>query len=194
MVSGDVRILLDVNDFDPVDGIQGAIVGTVTNRSLTNPDGSAGRDQTNMSLAVIEFTTQDGTFDDGVASTNLEDGTEGAVGTFQGFLAGNNSTDIGANVVVEGPAYNQNVRFTIATYTFVNPLTGQTQIGTAAGLTTNNSPIVQDYVNAGVEVPFLNYNTVDIPAGATITGTRTETQLFISDFEAREIGVLVAER
>ena len=102
LVSGDVSILLDVNDFDPVDGIQGAIVGTIYNRSISGLVGSANASLQNVGLVLVEFTTDDGTFNGGGSVTSLANGTDGGSGSFDGFLAGPNSTDIGANIVMEG--------------------------------------------------------------------------------------------
>lgn len=156
---------------------------------------------------VIEFTTADGTFDGGSAISTLADGSDGASGTFDGFLAGPNGTDIGANVVMTGPAYSQMVEYEIATYTVTTPATtidlpgvgqvqvpGGTSVGTAEALTENNTDAVQEIINGGGVVPYLEYNPADIPTGAVVTGVRTEPVFYVSDFEAREIGVVVAER
>lgn len=205
LVSGDVRILLDVNDFDPVDGIQGAIVGTISNREITTTGGGSRQNLENVTLAVVSFTTTDGTFDDGSAATFLADGSADGSGSFDGFFAGTNSTDIGANVVMTGTAYSQNVQYQTVEYSYTEdritfvPGVGEvtntvTLTGSASGLTDNNRELVQGYIDVGAVVPYLGYNPADLPPGATITSSRNDTVLFTSDFDAREIGVLVAER
>jgi len=57
LVSGDVRIILDVNDFDPVDGIQGALTGTVYNRSVSGVNGERPNRLSPLYLAVTSFST-----------------------------------------------------------------------------------------------------------------------------------------
>jgi len=203
LVSGDVSILLDVNDFDPVDGIQGAIVGTIYNCSISGLVGSANASLQNVGLVLVEFTTDDGTFNGGGSVTSLANGTDGGSGSFDGFLAGPNSTDIGANIVMEGPAYSQNVAFDVVTYQVteevLNPVTGDVvstfvTYGTASGLTNDERGAIQDLVDSGQTIPFQSYNPLDIPSNAVITGTAIDYQLFVSGFDAREIGVLVAEQ
>ena len=199
LVSGDVRILLDVNDFDPTDPIQGAITGTIFNRSATLSDGTQLQDLQNVSLAVIEFNFTDGTFSDGTSSTTLADGEPGGSGTFDGFLAGENSVELGANVVLEGPAYSQIIRFQVATYeypvttTILGVTTTSIREGTASGLTTNNTDAVQAAVNFGIEVPLIPYNPIDLPPGATLISVDIESELYISETGARELGVLVTD-
>lgn len=205
LVSGDVEMILDVNDFDPVAGIQGAIVGTVSNRVITPLDGRAPLPTGNIGLVLVEFSTADGTFKDGGVVSTLADGSAGGSGSYSGFLAGDNGTDIGAHVVMTGPAYSQNVQYEIVTYRF--PVTTVVQnpdgtlssvvtyrTGEAAGLTATNNGAVQDFVNGGSLVPYLGYNPVDLPDDAEITSSRTESQLYVSGINAQEIGVLVAER
>lgn len=203
LVSGDVTILLDVNDFDPVDGIQGAIVGTISGRDISGLVGNSNASLQNVGLVLVEFTTADGTFDGGTAQTTLADGSNGGSGSFEGFLAGTNSTDIGANVVIEGPAYSQSVGYEVVTYQVteetLNPFTGEviattTSTTTVSGLTNDEYAVIQDQINAGQTVPFQSFNNAEIPSNAVITGRRNEYQLFVSEFDAREIGVLVAEQ
>jgi hypothetical protein len=152
-------------------------------------------------LLVVEFTTADGTFDAGTAQSYLADGADGASGSFEGFLAGPDSTDIGANIVVEGPAYSQNVGYQIATYQVVedtlNPITGDvisttTTNGSVSGLTNDEYAAIQNTINSGQTVPFQSYNPLEIPSNAVNISVTTDYQLFVSEFDAREIGVLVA--
>lgn len=133
----------------------------------------------------------------------MANGTDGGSGSFDGFLAGPNSTDIGANIVMEGPAYSQNVAFDVVTYQVteevLNPVTGDVvstfvTYGTASGLTNDERGAIQDLVDSGQTIPFQSYNPLDIPSNAVITGTAIDYQLFVSGFDAREIGVLVAEQ
>jgi hypothetical protein len=210
LVSGTARILLDIEDFDPSNGTQGAIVGTISNRTRQAINASVidptRHNLTGLSLVLVEFNTADGTFDDGEVASLLPDGlTAGATGTYDGFLAGINSTNIGANVVVEGPAYSQMVQYEVVTYTVTRNTTTTQPDGTqttnstvtqgnAPGLTVNNEDIVQDLINDGDTVPYLDHNPADIPSDAQITGTRTDALLFTSEFNAREIGVVVTTR
>ena len=81
----------------------------------------------------------------------------------------------------------------------LNPVTGDVvstfvTYGTASGLTNDERGSIQDLVDSGQTIPLQSYNPLDIPSNAVITGTAIDYQLFVSGFDAREIGVIVAEQ
>ncbi len=206
-VSGDVVVILDILDFDPVEGIQGAITGTIGNRHVETPEGRVIYGTTPVSLEVVSFTTEEGVFDGGVASSNYADGSNGAMsGTYEGFLAGDDASEIGANVVLQGAAYSQNVQYEIVTYTVttpaqqvVNPFTGVVTTvpesiteGEVSAMTSDARSNVQDDVDNGIFVPTLTVGASDLPADAVVVGTQIENELVISEDNVREIGVVVA--
>lgn len=207
LVSGDVRIILDVNDFDPVDGIQGALTGTVYNRSISGVNGERPNRLSPLYLAVTSFSTEEGVFKDGSATTFLESGDADASGTFDGFLAGPSGTDIGGHVVITGSAYNELVTYDVVSYqvTTVTPAVviggveivaeqSSTVTGTISALDTDSRTQAQNTVNNGGTVGHLSVNASELPEGAEIVETNVRDVLFVSEQNAREIGVLVGER
>lgn len=206
LVTGDARILLDILDFDPDGGVQGAITGTVTNRTRTRP-GFAGT-LTNLPtlyLQTVTFNTDDGTFEGGLATTYDFDGKPREEGTYDGMIGGATGEHLGVATVFEGTAEMQQVTYEIVEWSntvttdYTDPITGltyqvtTTQTGTVNALTQYGIENVQALVDAGRPVGYLSADTSEIPVGATTTSTSDMTTLQ-SDFDAREIGVTVGDQ
>ncbi|SLN39394.1 hypothetical protein ROG8370_01631 [Roseovarius gaetbuli] len=188
LVTGNAELLLDINDLDPAAGLQGNIVGSVTNRTRTLPSGTALTGLPNLTLNSVTFNTVTGAFEGGTANTFDSAGDIRDSGTYEGLIAGAIGEEIGTLSVIEGVAEIQNVAFETVEYT-----AGGTT-GTARALTATNTPTVQALVDAGLAVPLVRVETADLPTGAVITSTTIETQEFRSDFNAREIGVIGADQ
>lgn len=116
LVSGDVELLVDVLDFDPVDGIQGDIVGSVYNRTRVSLDGSDGRDLPDIYLAELSFENANGTFDEGNVTTFAPDGEVWSTGSYSGLFGGTAGEEIGGYLVMEGTADIQVVTYQQVTY------------------------------------------------------------------------------
>lgn len=209
IVNGDVRILLDVDDFDPENGIQGAIVGSIYNRTATTPNGGALVDLPRMQLALVEFSSTDGVFTDGTATSYFPDRSVRDSGSFEGMLAGSQSDAIGAHILTRGPAHFQTVSFDRVEYEITSEdviipgipgvipdrvIPGVTTTGTYDAISPDDFDAIQAAVDRGLIVPRFTYNSSDLPDGAVVTGVSVETRDFTSDFSAQEVGVLVAER
>ena len=207
IITGDVRILLDVNDFDPFEGIQGAITGTIFNRDVTTPDGSVREGLPSVDLAVVEFSTADGTFVDGSATTFFPDGSPRDTGSFEGLLAGPDSAELGAHILIEGTANFQQVRYQSVTYEIpqddivIPGIPGVTAdqvievapiVGQYDALNSDNLEFYQTQVDNGIPVPLIGYNAADLPEGAQVIEVEIETQDISSDFNAQEVGVLAS--
>lgn len=188
LVTGDVTLLVDVLDFDPVDGIQGDIVGTVTNRTRVSTDGLDGRDLPNIFLAEVSFENTNGTFDEGEAySFRPGSGDVWSEGTYSGLFGGTSGADLGGYLVVEGVADIQTVEYQVVRY--------QTDEGTfiSSGLDTTTTETLQNQINAGLTLP--SYLAAPgVPADATILADETLSLQMQTDYNAREIGVFVGEQ
>lgn len=207
MVSADVTMALDILDFDPVEGVQGAIIGWISNRSLENSDGSPRFGATQVFLRLIEFTTDNGNFAEGSA-VYYAAGTpdQAGDGTYEGFLAGTDAIEIGANIVLEGADYTQVVYYEVVDYeittpeqVFVNPVTGMVTTipatvvtGTASAANGETREFAQNLVDSGIQVGTINVDLATLPDGAVVTSTRIESEPISSTFNAREVGVIVA--
>lgn len=188
LVSGSVELLVDVLDFDPVDGIQGDIVGRVENRTRVNLDGSDGRDLPDIYLAEISFENANGTFDEGDVSTFAPDRDVWSTGTYSGLFGGPAGEELGGFLVMEGTADIQVVRYEVVTY----------QVGTTAfsssGLEATTLQTLQARINAGQTLPTLLNAPATIPPDA-INIIRQFYSIEVStDYNAREIGVFIADQ
>ncbi len=188
LVSGDVELLVDVLDFDPVEGIQGDIVGTVTNRTRVNLlNGSDGRDLPDIVLAEVSFNNANGTFDDGTVSTfSPLDGDEWSTGTYSGLFAGTQGQEIGGYLVMEGTADIQVVTYETVRYETADG------IFTTTGLETVDRETLQARINAGQTLP--SFLAAQIPTGATVLSTEVSAIEISTDYNAREIGVFIGEQ
>lgn len=199
LIRGDVRLLLDVGDLDPLEGQQGTVVGNITNRTRDTIGDTMVGDLPDVSLISVTFDTETGLWEDGEAVTYY-DGTERDRGTHDGLIAGPDADEMGGYVIFEGVADIQTVTYQIVEWELVE--TTETPFGTIT--TTSNGAItglqlveqeaIQALVNAGVDVGFLGVGANDIPDGATITATSTDTVDIRTEFDAREIGVFVTDR
>jgi len=69
-----------------------------------------------------------------------------------------------------------------------------TVTGTISALDTDSRTQAQNTVNNGGTVGHLSVNASELPEGAEIVETNVRDVLFVSEQNAREIGVLVGER
>lgn len=206
LINGDIRLLLDIDDFDPDfpgDGLQGDIVGTVTNR--TREEAIPGTtpmvgDLPNISLFEVSFNTQTGVWEEGQVATYLDNGDIRDTGFHEGLIAGPDGEEMGGYVVMEGVADIQTVTFEIVEWQVVTTVstafgdTTQTTTGTTTGLAVADADFVQAQVNFGIEVGTLGVSAADLPDGATVTGTSTDTVDIETEFNAREVGVFVTDQ
>ena len=194
IVTGDVRLLLDIFDFDENgDGegdeiLEGAIAGTIRNRIRTDAETGAviTRNLPTVSLTVVQYDPTTLSFDGGIAVTN------GSDGIWEGFIAGADGGSIGAYVNLEGTAEIQTVRYEVITWTDAASGTSG-EVSGYGSTSANDFDTIFDLVDAGVQVPLLVADTSGIPATATRTVTIEEI-LFESDGDARETGVLLTDQ
>lgn len=194
IVTGDVRLLLDIFDFDENgdgegDGIlEGAIAGTIRNRTRTDAETGAviSRSLPTVSLTVVQYDPETLTFDDGIAVTN------GSDGVWEGFIAGADGGSIGAYINLEGTAEFQTVSYEVIQWEdLASGTSGEVSgYGSDSG---NDFDTIFDLVDAGVNIPLLRADTSGIPSTATRTVTIEEI-LFESEGDARETGVLLTEQ
>jgi hypothetical protein len=204
LTAGDATLILDVLDFDPIEGIQGAIAGDITNHVALAEDGTTVVDNLpDVILAVVSFSTDQGVFEGGEATTALPvSGGVADTGSYEGIFGGPDGEEIGGYTVLEGPG---NVQVTTVetiqwTYTFEQDIivggvvVGTqtiTQTGTTSGFDSIPASELQEVTNAGGDIPaFIGAPTSGIPAGADTVST-TQTFEFLSDYQAREVGVFV---
>ncbi len=117
LVTGDARLLLDILDFDPQGGIQGAITGRITNRDLARADGSgnetwAAGELPDLILNTVSFNSDDGTFDGGTVTTAPDTtatdpasgGSEDNLpvdGSYSGMIGGASGENLGITMVID---------------------------------------------------------------------------------------------
>ena len=194
IVTGDVRLLLDIFDFDENgDGegdeiLEGAIAGTIRNRIRTDAETGAviTRNLPTVSLTVVQYDPTTLSFDGGIAVTN------GSDGIWEGFIAGADGASIGAYVNLEGTAEIQTVRYEVITWNDAVSGTSGEVLGYGS-TSANDFDTIFNLVDAGVQVPLLVADTSGIPATATRT-VAIEEILFESDGDARETGVLLTDQ
>lgn len=197
LVSGNVELLVDVSDFDPEDGIQGDIVGTIYNRTRVSLSGAEyGRDLPDIFLAEVSFDTTNGTFGEnsegttpaGEAGTSTPSGDAWSTGTYGGLFGGPAGEELGGFLIMEGTADIQVVTYEVVTY----------QVGTASftssGLEATTLETLQAQINAGQTLPTLLNAPATIPPDA-INIIRQFYSIEVStDYNAREIGVFVGDQ
>jgi hypothetical protein len=197
LVSGEVELLVDVLDFDPEDGIQGDIVGTVYNRTRVNLSGREyGRDLPDIFLAEVSFDTTNGTFGEnpeetteaGEAGTFTPEGEQWSTGTYGGLFGGPAGQELGGFLVMEGVADIQVVTYEVVTY----------EVGTAqftsSGLDATTLETLQARINAGQTLPTLLNAPATIPPDAVNIIRQLYSIEVSTDYNAREIGVFIGQQ
>ncbi|MGL5012445.1 MAG: hypothetical protein ACRC6I_21460, partial [Paracoccaceae bacterium] len=206
LVTGNIELLLDVDDLDPSGGIQGAIVGTVTGRVRIAPGSIGGGALPDISLKLVSFNTQTGVWEAGEVETSRPDGTVRDTGTHEGIMGGPNGEELGGYLVMEGVADVQRTSYesipwtlTVTTPIIINGIdTGATTTsitsGVASGLAQTSTTILQQIVDSGGTIPtFLAADQSAIPPGAVLGATSIIPLQFTTDFNAREVGVYVSD-
>ncbi|AKS45548.1 hypothetical protein SAMN05444287_0644 [Octadecabacter temperatus] len=187
LIRGDARLLLDVDDTDPLEGLQGTVVGAITNRTRDTIGDTMVGDLPDISLISVEFNTETGLWEDGTAATYFDDGNVRDTGTHTGLIGGPDAEELGGYVILEGVADVQTVTFEIVEYTNTDGSTG-----TATGQQFADFDAIQAAVNAGIPVGTLSVGG-NLPTGATIDSTSFDTFDVNTTFDAREIGVFVTD-
>lgn len=90
LITGNVRLLLDMADFDPNGEFEDDIIGSVTDRVRVAPELTGGGDLPNISLFEVSYDPQTGSWDDGISVTLVLDSTIRDNGTHSGLIAGDN--------------------------------------------------------------------------------------------------------
>ncbi|MCF2904471.1 hypothetical protein L0666_05690 [Octadecabacter sp. CECT 8868] len=187
LIRGDVTLFLDVPDIDPLEGQQGTIVGYVENRTRdANGDQMVG-DLPDISIESVTFDTDTGVWADGQASTYY-DGSVRDNGTHDGLIAGPNAEEMGGYLIIEGVADIQTVQFEVVVWEDLDGNLNETN-----GYDVADADTIQAQVNAGIDVGLLTVTAADLPIGANIRGTSTESVDIETEYQAREIGVYVTD-
>ncbi|MEM1372964.1 MAG: hypothetical protein AAGF78_01140 [Pseudomonadota bacterium] len=189
ITSGNAELLLDILDFDNNGVVEGAIVGTVGPRTRTDSDGTPLATLPSISLATVSFDPATGIFVEGGVTTPTPDGEVRDAGTYEGVIAGSGGEDIGVMLVMTGSAEVQEIVFQVIEWE--DPATGER--GVVSGLNNDNRETIQFFVDSGQQVNFLTADTSEIPMGATTTVT-IDTEILTSDFNAQELGVVIASQ
>lgn len=204
LITGNVRLLLDIDDFDPDfpgDGLQGDIVGTVTGRTRQPTGDQMVGDLPSVSLREVSFNTETGVWDGVPGSVaSFYNGDVRDTGFHEGLIAGPEGEEMAGYLVMEGVADIQTVTYEIvewsATTTIETPFGSSTttRTGTTTGLQVTDSEFLQNQVDFGIDVGVLRVNSGDLPDGAVVTSTTTDTTDISASYNAREIGVFVADQ
>ncbi len=210
IVDGEVLLLLDINDLDPDGTTQGSVVANVFNRTSRDEAGGFLNNLPTIDLKRLNFDSANGTFAEGVAETYF-DGNVRDTGEYEGLIAGENGTEVGGTLVIEGVANIQNVQYEVVDYTVsetvtetiitIDPISGLpvatdvdrviTTTGTFSALTDDESDAIQSLIDAGRLVGTRNVSPADLPAGAVVTSSTIQEQEFKTEFDAREVGAFV---
>ncbi|MCF6443881.1 hypothetical protein [Nereida sp. MMG025] len=210
LTSGKLDLLLDIKDFDPeVEGLEGAITGTIYDKQSHYVDGTVKNDLPDVLLAVVEFDASTGEWTAGETSTIVPEGFSVTEGEYEGLLAGDDASDVGGFQIQVGVAHAELVRFEVVQYTITEPVldaggnpvldpaTGNPLVvvteGEVSALDEAAREAAQDLVDAGLNVPLITLDPADLPPGAVVTGTVIDDEPFESDFNAQEVGVFVGE-
>lgn len=188
LVTGDVTLYLDVNDFDPSGSIQGDIIGTVTNRVRVTPGLTGGGDLPDITLVEVSFDTETGVWKDGGAVTFRPNGDQRDIGTHDGLIGGPQGQELGGYVVMEGVADIQVVTYEIQRY---DDGAGGVQIVT--GLQYADPDALQALANNFITIGLLEVDLTQIPSGWTLLSTEFDTTEIDTDFNAREVGVYIGD-
>jgi hypothetical protein len=206
LITGNVTLLLDIDDLDPSGGIQGAIVGDVTNRLRIAPSTRSGGALPDISLKLASFNTATGTWEAGEVETTGADTRVRDTGRHEGMIAGPNGQEMGGYLVMEGVADVQRTRYEVVQWRLTETLpviiggvdTGLTttnvRSGSVSGLEGISNSDLQAIVDGGGVLPSLfSANRSTIPEGAVIVNETFSTLDFRTDFNAREVGVFVSD-
>jgi hypothetical protein len=198
LITGDVRLLLDIDDFDvnfPGDGLQGDIIGSVTNRIRQPTGDTMVGDLPNITLFEVSFDTETGVWEDGRVETYNSKGDVRDQGLHEGLIAGPNGEEMGGYLVMEGVTDIQTVTYEIVEWEIVTTDGNPPRTGTVNGLQISDPDFLQGLVNFGIDVGLLEVEDSDLPDGATRKGsTTTRTEPIAAEYNAREIGVFVADQ
>ncbi|OCX60938.1 hypothetical protein BFP70_15810 [Thioclava sp. SK-1] len=208
-VTGDINLALDILDVDPDSGQQGTVMGTISNRARQTTDGVSKRALPNVQLETVTFETDTGRFEGGTATSYLPNASTVTVqdsGSYQGMIAGDDGTSMGALVNITGPAEMQEVYYEVIKWEGTQPVAGIDQSGqpivvdtpisgTVSALEQIGADTVQTRVEAGESVGTLAA-TLTVPSNVTVTSQSTslDSQVFQSDETARELGVAISEQ
>lgn len=191
LIRGNAAIYLDVDDTDPLEGLQGTVVGSVTGRTRDSVGDTMVGNLPNISLISVSFNTETGLWQDGQVNT-FNDGNVRDTGTHTGLIGGPNAEELGGYLIMEGVADIQTVTFEIVTWE-VNDGFGNITTGQVSGQQVADGDAIQALVNAGIDVGTLTVGAGDLPTGATVTSTTFDTFDVDTEFDAREIGVFVSD-
>lgn len=199
LVTGDLNLIVDVLDFDPINGVQGDIAGRISNRSrvfselpvasnrFSSATATQGRSLPDIFLAEVGFSTKEGSFDNGAANSYTPDNIAWESGTYSGILGGASGDQIGGYSIITGTADVQQVRYQVQNYT----LAGVS--GVASGLDSMSQARLQEMLNAGETLPSLLLAPA-LPNGAVPTTSSFVDLQLRTDYTAREIGVFVGSQ
>ncbi len=191
LIRGDATLYLDIDDVDPLEGVQGTVVGSITNRTRDAIGDTMVGALPDVSLESVTFNTETGLWENGDAFTYY-DGEVRDTGTHEGLIAGPNAEELGGYVIFEGVADIQTITFEIVTWEVTDAF-GNVTIGTTSGDNVADLDAVQSSVNAGIAVGTLTVGAGDLPTGAVVTGSTFDTFDLDAEFNAREIGVFVTD-
>jgi len=181
LVQGNARLQLDLADFD----FTGAVRGNITERVRRRPDGGLGAVLPDLQL-VIEGDGSDGDFEGGTALTKFtpfDGGTQDRdTGSFSGTFGGPNGEELGGFVIIEGVAEIRNVSYDVATYNDGRPVSSLSDAQRASIITA---------LGNGVDPP--SY-TIDPNSDPAIVSVTSVTEVFQTDFNARETGIFLTNR
>jgi hypothetical protein len=206
LITGNVTLLLDIDDLDPSGGIQGAIIGSVTDRLRVAPSTRSGGALPDISLKLASFNTATGTWEAGVVETIGADTRVRDTGEHEGMIAGPNGEEMGGYLVMEGVADVQRTSYEVVRWTLSETVpilvggidTGLTTTnvttGTISGLEGISNADLQAIVDSGGVLPGLfEADRSRVPPGAVISDVDISIVDFRTDFNAREVGVFVTD-
>lgn len=186
LITGDVSLFLDIDDFDPVEGIQGDIIGSVTNRLRIAPGNTDGGALPSIALREVSFDTATGTWENGTVITYDPNGDQRDSGEHAGMIAGPAGIEMGGYLIMTGVADIQTVTYQVVTYQV-----GTDPVQTASGLQTVSLEELQNNIDAGLTLPA--YLAAVVPGGATVIADVDEEALFSTSYQAREVGVFATD-
>lgn len=193
LVAGDVEVLLDIDDLDPSGGIQGSILGTVSDRTATPVVfGSDTYALPDVVMARVSFDTEQGFFEDATATTYDREGDVRDSGTYEGLIAGTSGEEIGGYVILEGNARPQAIEYEVINWE--REVNGVTVEGSTSALESVDTEDIQNIVDSRTTVDRLIADRDLVPEDATIVGTDIEIVDFETTYEARELGIFITEQ
>ncbi|WP_420860863.1 hypothetical protein [Algirhabdus cladophorae] len=175
LVQGDAIMRYDAINFD----LTGAVSGTIQNRVRKGIDGSVGASLPTITLAVTPDGL-DGVVNEGGASTSFE-GNARDTGTYTALLGATDATELAGYIVMDGVAEIQRVNYDQAT--FVD--------GSKSELTEAQRNIIIADLEAGRTATVF---TIDPASDPNIASVETISEVFQTDYNARETGVFVTKQ